>query len=605
MIHDELLAALRDAGGRATLGDLIARTALPAPAIREAILPALSRVGGHVAVDEHGELIYAIDRRRHAPPETTRLRRALNALVALARAIFTTGLIVVLIAYFILYVLIIVALAVVALAAAAKGGDADCDCNCDCGKADCAGCGDPCAGMNCNGCGDTCFACFTCGSERKKAARRELRASQRQDRVKRRARREARREARSERRRDAIKRLRARVGLSPSPAHLGFGLETEDPPDNPPLSRAVHAFVFGPPRPAPDPRARERNLLAFAQAHDGRVTASDAVALTGLSLADADAVLLDLAARFEGDVHVTDAGVIVFTFDRLLVSATEQTDVLAWIAEQGHAVTVEAFARRQNIAAAEARARLSHLAALVGGRAEHGETSVFVFPPDAATQMNALAARADALRDYTFAWERLELAPRVLGVPAGKRGWVIGFNTLNLALALAASVVYADGGSILDVIEGGWSPAWEPLVLGYLPLFFSASVFLIPLVRAIAVSVTNGERRVRNARRVVLLGLFHALEEDDAKVSAAELKQVLHLERTQENRAQLTAALERLTRELEGSVDHEAGVDDDGGYTYVFPRVFEELHAIEHERLAVDLDALALTEVAYDTAAPM
>ena len=38
-------------------------------------------------------------------------------------------------------------------------------------------------------------------------------------------------------------------------------------------------------------------------------------------------------------------------------------------------------------------------------------------------------------------------------------------------------------------------------------------------------------------------------------------------------------------------------------YTYVFPALVEELRAVDRERLTVDLDALQLSKIVYDSAA--
>jgi len=606
MIHEDLVSAIRANGGRATLADLVTRTALPMGDIQSAILPALSKVGGHVAVDDKGELIYSVGRDREVPDESTRLERFGRALYTAFKAVFYTGLSVLLILYFAFYVVLIIALIVVGIAAAASGGDADCDCDCDCKGCDgcegCAGCAD-CGSGSANGCGDSCFACFTCGSQPKKARRAARRERQKVTRAARRSARADRRARRSQRRRDRIRSL----GFSRSFGRddLGLALPSAPEPAQPPLWRSVHAFIFGPPSPPPDPRRRERNLLAFVQAHEGRATAADAVSLTGLPIDQADALLLSLAAEYEGDVEATDDGVIVYTFDRLLVSASDDVEVLDWAASTGGVVTVESLARHLGVTAATARARLTHLAAVAGGEVEHGATTRVVFPPDARARLLELAARDDASREYTYVWERLEPEPWVMGVPPGKRGWLYGFNGLNLFVSVCLSSMYASGQlSLLELFfDDGSYPAWERWLVGYVPLVFSLLVFLIPLVRAIAAYFANRARRRRNQRRVALLAVFHALEEDDDLVSGAELAEVLNVS-VQERAPALDHLLTALAAELEGELDISGPAEHGGTRVYRFPRVFGELHAIERERLAVDRGAFALGEVVYDTSEP-
>ena len=70
---------------------------------------------------------------------------------------------------------------------------------------------------------------------------------------------------------------------------------------------------------------------------------------------------------------------------------------------------------------------------------------------------DAGARRGDGERDYTYCWERLERSPAILGIPEGERGWLYGFNILNLVLSIVMSVYYAGGSSILG---GGASEAW-------------------------------------------------------------------------------------------------------------------------------------------------
>ena len=605
--HD-LVRAIEAHGGRATLADLAVRTAQPLDALRRAILPALSLVGGHVAVDERGELIYAVDRRRRLPPEETRLQRFARSAYRVAQALFYAALSVVLVAYFVFYVVVLIALAVMAIAAAARGSDCDCDCDCGgcakCGGSGCDGCGgcaDACGHGSANGCGDTCFGCLTCGSSPKARARAALRTRQREARAIRRSERQA---ARRARRLSALRGLG--LGATAADRDLGLALEDDPEPALPPFARAVHAYLFGPPAPPVDPTARERNVLAFLQAHDGRATATDAVALTGLPRDQADALLLSLAARYEGDLEVGDDGVIVYTFDRLLVSTSEDADVLAWVASRGHSVTVEELARHLGLPAAAARARLGHLVAATGARLEHGATTRAVFPQDVRAGLAELGARQESARDFTFAWERLARAPRVIGVPEGKRGWIVGFNSLNLTLAAVMVALYGDPETTLSALffeaRAGAGEAW---LVAYLPFAFSLSVFLIPLARAVASALANRRRLAANLRRVALLGVLHALEEEDDRVSSAELAETLGIsDPSPAAWERLGALLAEAARDLGGEADTAAPEDAELGPVYRFPTAHAEIHAVERARLEVDRAALALADIAFDTAAP-
>ena len=97
-----------------------------------------------------------------------------------------------------------------------------------------------------------------------------------------------------------------------------------------------------------------------------------------------------------------------------------------------------------------------------------------------------------------------------------------------------------------------------------------------------------------------MLALFHALEGDDNKVSAEEMSEVLFGVSNFAQFGHLERELKRLIAELDGTIDIEAELSEHG-LTYIFQRVFDELHAVHHARLQVDLNSLRLTNLVYDT----
>ncbi|MCC6621945.1 MAG: hypothetical protein IT385_11855 [Deltaproteobacteria bacterium] len=580
-LTEPLLIALRELGGRATLGDLVARTALPTAVVEQAILPALSHVGGHVAVDDHGALVYTIDRTTPLPVLTPWWRRLGKATWLAFQAVFFAVLSIALVAYAVFYIALLLVLAVAAIAAAAKGSDCDCDCDCK----DCGGCGNCACDASCNGCGDACYAsCCARKSPDKVARRAELRESQKLARVARGLAKNLRANARRARWRNALADFKKR-GLA-----MGFDLEPEEVSGKPPFLRAVRDFVFGPLRPPEDPAARERNLLGFIRDHQGRMTATDAAMVTGLPLDRADRVLLDLTVRVGGDVEATEDGAVVYTFDRFMVSAGADLASLEWILAQGGATTAGEFAAREGTDAADAAVRLQELARVVGGKVVHGETTVFEFPREARRRLDETAEQHAALRDFTYCWERLEKDPAILGVPAEHRGWIWGFNILNIAVSTGLCVYY------LGVGERLLDTSWEVAVLGLFPLGMSLSVFLIPLARLIVEGVRNGGRRKRNAHRLALLALVHRVEQSP-RVSAADLRQDLGL--GAQHAEAMNAHLEQLARELEASFDL---VRPD---YLLFERIHRELRAVQHARDELDPRGFALEAIVYDTAEPM
>jgi len=88
---------------------------------------------------------------------------------------------------------------------------------------------------------------------------------------------------------------------------------------------SVFDFVFGPAEPKLDKLADEREILGYLRAHDGRITATDLVSMFGWSYHKAEEEVTRLLVDYDGDPEVTDEGVIVYQFPKLLKSASDTT----------------------------------------------------------------------------------------------------------------------------------------------------------------------------------------------------------------------------------------------------------------------------------------
>jgi hypothetical protein len=596
-LDELLLNALKSLGGKATLGDLVQKTTLPLYEVEGRILKALSHVGGHIAVDDHGNLVYSIERTRPLPSFVPSWpKRIALWLYAAFKATFFAALSIALVMYFAVYVIIILAAMVAAIAAAAKGNDCDCDCDCkgaDCGKCGCDGCvvccdGDVCRGFN--RAGDNIYGKVVAKRRPERLEeRKEVRKVQEAERVARLERKRARTKERAERLHNAVARLGNRRGKN-----LDMPLEAEVVTETPPFLRAVRDFVFGPVRTAPSANTEYQNLLGFARDHEGRITAMDAVLLTGLPLDAADRMLLQLAAQLEGNVEVGDDGVVVYTFDRVMVSVGSDLDVTPWLAAQGgQPVSVQRFAEQFSLDPTDAQARLEVLADLAQARVDQRDRTLYTFDA-AALERLAEAGRAhESLRSFDFAWERLEKAPAIIGVPPGKRGWIYGLNTLNLFMSLLLAGYYDDGERLVGPAIGLMSETFELYALAIVPFCLSLGVFVIPLVRAIVIAFGNSGRKRRNVRRLMLLALAHALLDDEV-ISAAELRRNLKLDTVAE------PAIERQLTKL--GAELEAGLTSNGELS--FARAHRELRAVA---VASDVrrGTFSLKQIVYDTSKPM
>jgi hypothetical protein len=604
-IQSRLLEALRSLGGRATVGDLAQKAGLADHEVRADILAALSHVGGHVAVDAHGQMCYSITTSRPLPRFTPPWYARLAALLWSAfKVAFFAALSVALVMYFVAYVVLIIAVIIAGIAAAARGGDCDCDCDCklpDCNCSGCDGCASCCDSTVCSGCNSSGDKVYEKTVARRSpelvTARRDLRARQAETKAARAQEKRLRSNQRRRRLRETLDRLRTK-----SSATLSFPLEDEVLTGKPPFFRAVRDFVFGPIR-APATEAAERdNLIGFIRDHGGRITATDAVFLTGLPRASADRLLLELAVRLGGDVAVSDEGAVVYTFDQFIVTAVAEAIELDWLKQQPDGrVTLEAFADAHGLSSADALSRLEQLRELADAEVEHGKTATFIF--DAASRSRLVRANAakHTMRDYRYSWERLEKAPAILGVPPEHRGWIWGFNTLNLVVSLVLLSIYADGTRVVGELFGFMSPELELWGLGLLPFTLSAAVFLIPLARLVVEAFLNRGRQRRNARRLLLLGFAHRLNESD-EVDAGHLLDALALDAS--TRPEVDKALSQLAVEFEAdsSLDFRDNPVESG---FRFELARREIMTVATHADEYDPATSGLKAIVYDTSKPL
>jgi len=95
-------------------------------------------------------------------------------------------------------------------------------------------------------------------------------------------------------------------------------------PDKP-LYKKVFEFVFGPPKPALDPLAEEKEVLAYIRQKNGRIAAADLVMLMGWDFARAEEEATRLLVNYGGEPEVTDDGVVVYVFKEMRKTAEERS----------------------------------------------------------------------------------------------------------------------------------------------------------------------------------------------------------------------------------------------------------------------------------------
>lgn len=88
-----------------------------------------------------------------------------------------------------------------------------------------------------------------------------------------------------------------------------------------PFYRKVFAFVFGPDRPHPTRRQKDRSVLRLIRARQGVLTTTELVEHTGLPYHEADEEMARLMVTHGGDARVTSDGEVAYVFPELMVSA--------------------------------------------------------------------------------------------------------------------------------------------------------------------------------------------------------------------------------------------------------------------------------------------
>lgn len=87
--------------------------------------------------------------------------------------------------------------------------------------------------------------------------------------------------------------------------------------------KSVFQFVFGPEKPAVPENADEKEAIAYTRkVSNGKLTASDIVLLTGVTYSQAEERLAHYAAKFGGELEISDEGKVYANFENLLHTKT-------------------------------------------------------------------------------------------------------------------------------------------------------------------------------------------------------------------------------------------------------------------------------------------
>jgi hypothetical protein len=256
----DLLASLRQLKGRGTAGDVAAEAGLPTEDVRRGLKALLESHRGHLAVSDSGELLYEFDPRLIERGTEPLLHRARRAIGKLLRGAFKAWIVVMLVAYFVIFVVLLIA----AVFASQRGRDS-------------RG-----GGWGHRGRGGFDFPSFWFWYW--------------------------------------IWGPRWRVGRP----YYGHRWErTLDREDKVPFYKKVFAFVFGPDRPEPTRAQLDRGTLRLIRSRAGVLTTAELVEHTGSTFPAAEQEMARLLGAYGGEALVSPDGELVYAFPEIMATAQE------------------------------------------------------------------------------------------------------------------------------------------------------------------------------------------------------------------------------------------------------------------------------------------
>lgn len=253
-----ILGSLRHLSGRATVGDVVAETGLPADDVRAGLKALLESHRGHLAVSEAGELVYEFDPSLIERGREPLLSRAWRALKKGTRAAFKGWIVVMLVVYFVVFVVLVIAAILAGQRGNSRGGW--------------GGGRRRHGGFHVN----PIFWYWIWGP-------------------------------------------RWRLGR---PYYGHRWERTLGTDDRVPFYKKVFAFVFGPDRPRPTQKQLDRGKLRLIRARNGVVTTAELVEHTGSTFDEAEEEMARLLGAYDGEAVVSPAGELVYAFPDLMTTAS-------------------------------------------------------------------------------------------------------------------------------------------------------------------------------------------------------------------------------------------------------------------------------------------
>lgn len=103
-----------------------------------------------------------------------------------------------------------------------------------------------------------------------------------------------------------------------------YRLDKTEAPKKPSLSERTWFHLFGTDGIKRNPLEHEKELLTYIRAKKGFISNADIIALLGVTYDQADAIGTRLCATYEGEMDVTDDGVVVYRFPNLMLTGAPE-----------------------------------------------------------------------------------------------------------------------------------------------------------------------------------------------------------------------------------------------------------------------------------------
>jgi hypothetical protein len=293
-----------------------------------------------------------------------------------------------------------------------------------------------------------------------------------------------------------------------------YGYQARRQKSDIPFYEKVNRFFFGPAKPAVDPLEMQRKILREIHTQKGRIGLSDVMRVTGLPRDRADPLMSRLMLDYEGEVRVSEGGGILYFFPMMRKTAQDRA------VEQPEAI-----------------------------------------------------------------WSKQERLPPLTGNTAGSNFLIAGLNGFNLLM----STVAIGGGWTLAKLQWMFTaeaqgkqlgfltpmPEGTPLLLGWIPFWFSLALFMLPLLRWSRRGSEQKKVNHENGRRGLLWAVLNRLTPKG--IGEATLKDAW------KKSAGVQPAERELNREVV-KLGGELEISDSGQTYYRFRDLETEAAGLEGER---------------------